>query len=230
MPFHVFSCSRRFSKLFAILLFLLLVGCGLADKQRSDLARQAAKPENGEATPAPVVLASEVDAQDTEGKDFAALASFNGAKPKVIPAGSVETEDASVSPPPIDPESTMARVAGAPTLDVVPSAERGVLHANADDFQDVVLKSDEVVLVDFYADSCGPCKKQAPILEQYAKTTPDVRVVKVNTEKSRRVAKEYKVKRLPTLMVFRNGKPVDQHTGLVNQASIEKLVSRSEPE
>jgi thioredoxin-like negative regulator of GroEL len=44
------------------------------------------------------------------------------------------------------------------------------------------------------------------------------------------VAKEYKVRRLPTLMVFRNGKPVDQHTGLVNQGAIEKLVSRSEPE
>jgi thioredoxin 1 len=227
MPFQVFSCSRRFSKSFAILLFLLVAGCGLADKHRLDLAQKAAKSENGEATPAPIVLASEFDPQDLEGKEFAP---FNGTKPRVIPAGAVESDEAPGSPPPIDTGATMAPVAGTPALGVVPSTERKVLHADSDDFQDVVLKSEEVVLVDFYADWCGPCKKQAPILEQYAKTTPDVRVVKVNTEKSRTVAKEYKVKRLPTLMVFRNGKPVDQHTGLVTQASIEKLVSRSEPE
>ncbi len=230
MPFQVFSCSRRISKSFAILLFLLLAGCGLADKHRSDLARTASKPETDEATAAPVVLAAEYGAPETEGKDFATLAPFDGTKPNVIPAGAIEPGDASVSPPPIDPEATLAHVAGTPHLEVAPRAERQVLHASSDDFQDVVLKSDEVVLVDFYADWCGPCKKQAPILEQYAKNTPDVRVVKVNTEKSRRVAKEYKVRRLPTLMVFRNGKPVDQHTGLVNQGAIEKLVSRSEPE
>jgi len=229
MPFQVFSCSRRISKSFAILHFLLLAGCGLADKHRSDLARTASKPETDEATAAPVVLAAEYGEPETEGTDFATLAPFDGTKPNVIPAGAIEPGNASVLPP-IDPDATLAHVAGTPHLEVAPRAERQVLHASSDDFQDVVLKSDEVVLVDFYADWCGPCKKQAPILEQYAKNTPDVRVVKVNTEKSRRVAKEYKVRRLPTLMVFRNGKPVDQHTGLVNQGAIEKLVSRSEPE
>jgi thioredoxin 1 len=101
------------------------------------------------------------------------------------------------------------------------------MQANSDDFDEVVLESEEVVLVDFYADWCGPCKKQAPILEKYAQNAANVRVVKVNTDKSRGVAKTYGVKKLPTLMVFRDGKPVDQQSGFVSEASLKKLVDQA---
>jgi thioredoxin 1 len=95
-----------------------------------------------------------------------------------------------------------------------------------ENFDELVLASDVPVLVDFYADWCGPCKKLSPVLDQLARETPDVRVVKVNIDHSKKLAQTYRVRSIPTVMVFKDGVPVSHHTGLANRETLEQLLAR----
>ena len=95
-----------------------------------------------------------------------------------------------------------------------------------DSFASEVLDSDRPVLVDFYADWCGPCKQLAPVLDDLAADTPDVKVVKVNIDASRQLAKTYQVRSVPTLMVFKQGEMVAHHRGAANRKKVEELLAR----
>jgi thioredoxin 1 len=105
-----------------------------------------------------------------------------------------------------------------------PAAGGIVTEITADDFEQVVLGSEIPVLVDFYADWCKPCKKLVPVLDQLAQETPDVKVVKVNIDDHQQLAKLYRVRSLPTLMVFKQGVPVSRHSGLADQAKLQQLL------
>ena len=93
-------------------------------------------------------------------------------------------------------------------------------------FEDEVLGSDRPVLVDFYADWCGPCKQIAPVLDELAADSPDVKIVKVNIDASRKLAATYQVRTVPTLMVFKQGELVSHHRGLANRKTLEQLLAR----
>jgi thioredoxin 1 len=82
-----------------------------------------------------------------------------------------------------------------------------------DSFHAEVLESERPVIVDFWAAWCGPCRVMSPILEELAAERPDLRVVKVDTDRNQRVAAEYGVLSMPTFMVFRDGAPVGQIVG-----------------
>jgi thioredoxin 1 len=225
---HLLHHSRRRRWAVALSFCWLLVGCGLADKKRPDLAQKPVEQDRDEEA-APIVLASDVDAADRPA-DAVVHTPPSGEvprQPRVIPAGAISPSDQLDAATKFQPDAELTQEAPPPKRESSPVAERKVLAAGPDDFQDVVLESDEVVLVDFYADWCGPCKKQAPILEQFAKNQPDVRVVKVNMDKNRRVAKTYGVRRLPTLMVFRDGKPIEHRSGLTDEATLKKLVEQA---
>ena len=86
------------------------------------------------------------------------------------------------------------------------TAKPEVLHVNSSTFDQHVLRSDLPVLVDFYADWCGPCKALAPTLEQVAAENPQARVVKVNIDDSPELAARYGVKSVPRLLVFKDGR------------------------
>lgn len=92
--------------------------------------------------------------------------------------------------------------------------EREVHKVGADDFREIVLKSKVPVVVDFYADWCGPCKRVAPLLDRFARERTDVRVVKVNIDHEKELARKYRVRSIPTVMLFESGDLVAQHTGL----------------
>ena len=81
-----------------------------------------------------------------------------------------------------------------------------ILHANDSTFEKVVLQSDVPVLVDFYADWCGPCRALAPMLEQLAGESEGVKVVKFNVDHSSGVASHYGVSSIPTLILFKGGR------------------------
>lgn len=83
-------------------------------------------------------------------------------------------------------------------------------------FEDLLSSSDVPVLVDFYAEWCGPCKMMATILEQVnAQMNGRIKVVKINTEKYPGLASEHQIAALPTLVMFKNGQMVDRVEGVV---------------
>ncbi|MBR8835176.1 MAG: thioredoxin [Stigonema ocellatum SAG 48.90 = DSM 106950] len=95
-------------------------------------------------------------------------------------------------------------------------------------FEEMLSGSDVPVLVDFYADWCGPCQMMAPILEQVnTHLHGRVRVVKIDTEKYPELATQYGIEALPTLVLFKQGQPVDRIEGVLQTPQlVERLKSR----
>ncbi len=99
-----------------------------------------------------------------------------------------------------------------------------VVHATNSSFQQDVVQKKGLVLVDFFAEWCGPCKIVAPIIDDLAKTMTDVTFVKVNVDENQEVASKYSVFSIPTFIVFKDGQVVDQFVGaLSKEAFVEKL-------
>ena len=80
-----------------------------------------------------------------------------------------------------------------------------------------VLQAREPVLIDFYADWCGPCKMLSPIIDEVAQENDDIKVVKVNVDESSDIALEYKVMSIPTLVVIKNGQEVARSIGVIDK-------------
>ena len=90
------------------------------------------------------------------------------------------------------------------------------ISVNTHDFEQVVLKSNIPVIVDFWAPWCAPCRIIAPLLEQIAEEYADrVKVVKLNTDENPEIAAQYNIRGIPTLLIFRDGEVVDQLVGAV---------------
>lgn len=82
-----------------------------------------------------------------------------------------------------------------------------------------------VVVVDFFATWCGPCKMLAPIFEQLSvEMKDDARFVKVDIDKSLEIARKYMISSVPTMMIFKDGKPVDTMVGFMPKESIKSKV------
>jgi len=103
-----------------------------------------------------------------------------------------------------------------------------VIPVNESNFDQEVLKSDKLVLIDFYADWCGPCKSLAPRLEKFAEDNKDkVKVVKVNVDESPNLAGAFGVRSIPTLVTMRGNEAIYMVTGAVPNDTLEKLVEAS---
>lgn len=88
-------------------------------------------------------------------------------------------------------------------------------------FEREVLKADKPVLVDFYADWCGPCRMMSPIIDEIAEEKQDViKVGKVNVDENQELAIKYDVSSIPTIMIFRNGIPVKTFIGVTDKTEI----------
>ena len=94
------------------------------------------------------------------------------------------------------------------------------LKITKDNFQTEVLDAKGTVLVDFWASWCGPCKMIGPIIDQIADERTDVKVCKVNVDDEQELAVQFKVMSIPTLLVFKDGKVVNQSLGAKPKAAI----------
>ena len=86
-----------------------------------------------------------------------------------------------------------------------------------------LIQSSIPVLVDFYADWCGPCKAMNPIIKEVAgELKGKARVIKINIDKSESAAQQFNVQAVPTFIIFKNGKAVWRHTGMIDKQSLLK--------
>lgn len=95
-----------------------------------------------------------------------------------------------------------------------------VLKINKNNFESEILKSENPVLLDFYADWCGPCRMVSPLVDEIAEENPQVLVGKINVDEEPELAQAFGVASIPTLAVMKNGKIVNQSAGARPKAQI----------
>lgn len=103
-----------------------------------------------------------------------------------------------------------------------------IVNVNEANFEDEVLKSDKLVLIDFYADWCGPCKQLAPTLEKFAEDNKDkVKVVKINVEESPNLAGAFGVQSIPTLVTIKGNQAIFGVVGNQPRKVLDQLLEQS---
>ena len=99
-----------------------------------------------------------------------------------------------------------------------------VLKVTKELFESQIKTSDKVVMLDFYADWCGPCNMVAPIVAEIAEENPDYCIGKVNVDEEQELAISYGVSSIPTLLVFKNGQLVNKSVGAIPKQKILEML------
>lgn len=99
-----------------------------------------------------------------------------------------------------------------------------VIEITEKEFESKVLKSNKKVLVDFYADWCGPCRMLSPVVEEVAKETEEVEFYKINVDHAEEVSRKYGVMSIPTLIIFQDGKVVNNSVGLKSKNELKEFL------
>lgn len=100
-----------------------------------------------------------------------------------------------------------------------------VIHIDEQTFENEVLKSDKIVLIDFYADWCSPCRILSPVVEAISNENDDIKVVKVNVDENPNLSTKYEAYSIPLLVIIKDGEVVAKNTGLITKADLQKLIN-----
>ena len=95
-----------------------------------------------------------------------------------------------------------------------------------ENFDQTVTETDGVVLVDFWAPWCGPCKMMAPVVDEVATEMPNITVGKVNVDENQELAMQYNVLSIPTFVIFKGGQVVDQFSGSMGKDALKERLGK----
>ena len=99
-----------------------------------------------------------------------------------------------------------------------------VMKVTSANFEEEVLNSNKTVLIDFYADWCGPCKMFSPIVESVATENENIKVVKIDVDNEQDLAIKYQVMSIPTTIIIKNGQEVNRVVGMVSKSDLIEMV------
>ena len=100
-----------------------------------------------------------------------------------------------------------------------------VVEITKDNFEHTVLKADKPVLVDFWAEWCGPCQMMGPIVDEVAEERNDIIIGKLNVDTQPEIAMRYNVMSIPTLILFENGEEAQKSIGLISKEELLELIN-----
>lgn len=102
-----------------------------------------------------------------------------------------------------------------------------LLHSSKNNFNNDVINSNKLVLVDFFATWCGPCQMLAPVLEELANADDSFDVVKIDIDSDRDLAIQYDIEAVPTLIIFKNGKELDRTMGFLDKNDLINFINKN---
>ncbi|HIU52110.1 MAG TPA: thioredoxin [Candidatus Merdicola faecigallinarum] len=104
--------------------------------------------------------------------------------------------------------------------------EGNIKKVTGQTFKKEVLESEKTVLIDFYADWCGPCKILSPIIKEIAEETEKVKVVQIDVDEEEELAMEYGIMSIPTMVVIKDGEEVERRIGVMKKEAILEMLSQ----
>lgn len=100
-----------------------------------------------------------------------------------------------------------------------------IIHANEDNFSNYI--SNGKVLVDFFANWCGPCKMLSPILEELCEERNEIKIIKIDVDECETLARQFGVMSIPTLILFNDGKEIDKKVGFMSKEELNEWINNN---